>query len=92
MRGQVVLCDGAVGGLHRKFHDVGVRRRERLADLGEVGELLVLHHLEERVGCGDPHAADVIFRVARMEAGCTQSTVCETVAGRLHAGDRHGSD
>ena len=86
-RGHGIFRDRFIGRLYGKFQNVGVRRRERLTNLGEVGNFLVLHHLEERVGCHDADAADVILRVPRMDAGGGIDGL-RYRAGRFHAG--HG--
>jgi len=70
--GEVVLESrifGMVGRLDREFENVGIRFFERLPHFRIIRHALVAHELEKRVGRADAHAADIVGRVARMDAG-----------------------
>ena len=79
---------GVIGRLDRELENECVRLLHRLPHLRIIRHALVAHHLEERIGRADAHAADIVGRMARMNTGSAVEGLRDGARG-LHCGDCH---
>ena len=85
-RGKVVLEDGTARCLDGEFQDERRRLVGVLPHFRMCMHALIAHHLEERVGRRDADAADVVLRVARVDAGRAVEGLRHGT-GRFYTGD-----